>query len=81
MKQKRDPRFDSLSGKFNEDLYEKSYSFLNEYKKSEIEQIKSQISKEKDPVEKSRLQQLLSKLVSFFNIYIIYNTKNAEIKT
>ncbi|PKC14643.1 DUF947-domain-containing protein [Rhizophagus irregularis] len=64
MKQKRDPRFDSLSGKFNEDLYEKTYSFLNEYKKSEIEQIKSQISKEKDPVEKSRLQQLLSKLQS-----------------
>ncbi|CAG8475909.1 22859_t:CDS:2 [Rhizophagus irregularis] len=61
----RDPRFDSLSGKFNEDLYEKTYSFLNEYKKSEIEQIKSQISKEKDPVEKSRLQQLLSKLLVY----------------
>ena len=66
IKQRRDPRFDSLSGKFNEDLFEKSYSFLNEYKKSEIEQIKNQINKEKDPDEKSKLQWLLSKLVSFF---------------
>jgi ribosomal RNA-processing protein 36 len=45
-------------------LFEKSYSFLNEYKKSEIEQIKNQIKKEKDPNENFKLQQLLNKLVS-----------------
>ncbi|RIA99703.1 hypothetical protein C1645_811052 [Glomus cerebriforme] len=66
IRQRRDPRFDSLSGKFNEDLFEKSYTFLNEYKKSEIEQIKKQIKKEKDPNEKSKLQRLLNKLQSKF---------------
>ena len=28
----RDPRFDSASGKLNEDLFKKSYAFLDEYK-------------------------------------------------
>lgn len=34
VKKKRlvDPRFDSLSGRFNEDLFAKSYAFLDEYK-------------------------------------------------
>jgi ribosomal RNA-processing protein 36 len=27
-----DPRFDSMCGKLNQDLFEKSYSFLDEYK-------------------------------------------------
>ncbi|CAG8700541.1 16043_t:CDS:2, partial [Racocetra fulgida] len=57
------PRFDDLSGKFNEDLFEKSYNFLNEYKRSEIEEVKKRIDKEKDPEEKQKLQQLLNKLV------------------
>ncbi|CAI2173663.1 16575_t:CDS:2 [Funneliformis geosporum] len=48
VKHRRDPRFDSLSGKFNEDLFEKSYSFLDEYKKSEIELITNEIKKEID---------------------------------
>ncbi|CAG8512064.1 23121_t:CDS:2 [Dentiscutata erythropus] len=62
IKKRRDPRFDDLSGKFNEDLFEKSYSFLNEYKRSEIEEVKKSISKERDPEEKQKLQQLLNKL-------------------
>ncbi|CAG8565405.1 14103_t:CDS:2 [Cetraspora pellucida] len=64
IRKRRDPRFDDLSGKFNDDLFEKSYSFLNEYKKSEMEEIKKRISKEKDPEEKQKLQQLLNKLQS-----------------
>ncbi|RIB03813.1 hypothetical protein C2G38_740450 [Gigaspora rosea] len=64
IRKRRDPRFDDLSGKFNEDLFEKSYNFLNEYKRSEIEEIKKSINKEKDPEEKQKLQQLLNKLQS-----------------
>ncbi|CAG8571092.1 27708_t:CDS:2 [Gigaspora margarita] len=64
IRKRRDPRFDDLSGKFNEDLFEKSYDFLNEYKRSEIEEIKKSINKEKDPEEKQKLQQLLNKLQS-----------------
>ncbi|CAG8441786.1 16645_t:CDS:2 [Acaulospora colombiana] len=64
VKKRRDPRFDNLSGKFNEDLFEKSYDFLNEYKKSEIEELRNRINKEKDPEEAGKLKQLLSKLQS-----------------
>ena len=31
----RDPRFDDLSGTFNEDLFKKSYSFLDDMKTNE----------------------------------------------
>lgn len=31
-KNSRDPRFDSLSGNFNEILFNKSYEFLNDYR-------------------------------------------------
>ncbi|CAG8478269.1 12034_t:CDS:2 [Acaulospora morrowiae] len=64
IKKRRDPRFDNLSGKFNEDLFEKSYNFLNEYKDSEIKELQDRISKEKDPEEIEKLRQLLSKLQS-----------------
>ncbi|CAG8500473.1 6828_t:CDS:2 [Funneliformis caledonium] len=64
VKLRRDPRFDSLSGKFNEDLFEKSYSFLDDYKKSEIELVTNQMKKESDIKEKSKLQLLLNKLKS-----------------
>ncbi|CAJ0867319.1 12043_t:CDS:2, partial [Entrophospora sp. SA101] len=67
MKQKKDqanidPRFDNLSGKFNEGLFEKSYEFIEEYKKSEINEISKRIEKEKDIEEKQKLQQLLDKM-------------------
>jgi ribosomal RNA-processing protein 36 len=34
----RDPRFDAASGKLNEDLFKKSYAFLDEYKVHQIAQ-------------------------------------------
>jgi ribosomal RNA-processing protein 36 len=51
----RDPRFDSLSGKFNEDLFQKSYSFVEDYKQEELNELNEQLRKEKDPEEKERL--------------------------
>ncbi|KAG9291755.1 hypothetical protein G9A89_012040 [Geosiphon pyriformis] len=59
---RRDPRFDNISGKLNQDLFEKSYHFLNDYKTSEIKAIQKEIKNEKDLNEKERLQKLLSKL-------------------
>ncbi|CAJ0875570.1 14503_t:CDS:2 [Entrophospora sp. SA101] len=64
IKKNRDPRFDNLSGKFNEGLFEKSYEFIEEYKKSEINEISKRIEKEKDIEEKQKLQQLLDKMKS-----------------
>ncbi|KAJ2827445.1 rRNA biogenesis protein rrp36, partial [Coemansia furcata] len=43
--QTRDPRFDNLSGHFNEDLYEKSYGFLDKQQEEEIESLKAQMQK------------------------------------
>ena len=31
----RDPRFDDLSGRFNESMFEKAYSFLNDIRSQE----------------------------------------------
>ncbi|KAI7907570.1 uncharacterized protein BX663DRAFT_491346 [Cokeromyces recurvatus] len=61
---RRDPRFDKLSGHFNQDLFEKSYSFINDYKKSEMEMLKERIKKEKDADTKEQLQGLLKKMIS-----------------
>lgn len=33
----RDPRFDDLSGKFNENMFEKAYSFLDDITRREME--------------------------------------------
>jgi ribosomal RNA-processing protein 36 len=33
----RDPRFDNLSGKFNENMFEKAYSFLDDIRSQEKE--------------------------------------------
>ncbi|KAI9315536.1 hypothetical protein BX666DRAFT_1956555 [Dichotomocladium elegans] len=60
----RDPRFDKLSGKFNQDLFEKSYAFLNDYKKTEKEMLRERLKKEKNPEKREQLQNLLSKLIS-----------------
>jgi len=53
----RDPRFDTLSGKFNPDLFKKAYSFLDELKEKEIQELKQKIIEEKDPVMKEKLQR------------------------
>ncbi|KAJ2884744.1 rRNA biogenesis protein rrp36 [Coemansia aciculifera] len=64
--QTRDPRFDSLSGHFNEDLYEKSYGFLDRQQEEEIESLKTQMQKIKsrDPHEAQRIQTVVSSMQS-----------------
>lgn len=59
----RDPRFEKLSGHFNQDLFEKSYAFLDDYKKSEQDLLRQQIKKAKNPERREELQQLLLKMV------------------
>uniref|UniRef100_K3WEB5 rRNA biogenesis protein RRP36 n=1 Tax=Globisporangium ultimum (strain ATCC 200006 / CBS 805.95 / DAOM BR144) TaxID=431595 RepID=K3WEB5_GLOUD len=38
-----DPRFDSLSGRLNQDLFKKSYAFLDEYKQNELDELKRKL--------------------------------------
>ncbi|CAB3996442.1 ribosomal RNA processing 36 homolog [Paramuricea clavata] len=54
----RDPRFDNLSGKFNENMFEKAYSFLDDIRSQEKEQVKKAITREKDPNQKTKLHSL-----------------------
>lgn len=43
----RDPRFDSLSGKFNPDLFDKSYAFIEDLKEKEMKQLEVKMKKTK----------------------------------
>lgn len=57
----RDPRFDPLMGEMDESKARKAYSFLDEYRDSELADLKAQVKKTKNPDEKERLKrQVLS---------------------
>ncbi|KAJ2617210.1 rRNA biogenesis protein rrp36 [Coemansia sp. RSA 1365] len=62
----RDPRFDSLSGHLNEDLFEKSYEFLEKQQQEEMEELRKQAGKlkNKNPGEAQRIQKALGSLQS-----------------
>lgn len=55
-----DPRFDSLSGKLNYDLYRKSYKWIEEKQENEAKELQEQMFKEGDDSEKRRIQVLIS---------------------
>ncbi|OAA71591.1 hypothetical protein ISF_02142 [Cordyceps fumosorosea ARSEF 2679] len=57
----RDPRFDPLMGTVDEDKMRRAYAFLDDYRDSEMADLKAQIKKTKNPTEKEALKrQLLS---------------------
>ncbi|MCJ1390763.1 rRNA biogenesis protein rrp36 [Xylographa bjoerkii] len=57
----RDPRFEALSGSLDTTKLDKNYSFLNDYRTSEISALKTNIRSTKDDVVKEALKrQLLS---------------------
>lgn len=58
VKKKRvlDPRFEAQSGRLNEDLFNKSYAFLDEYKQRELQQLKQQLKKTKSVPKKDELK-------------------------
>jgi len=60
----RDPRFDHLSGKFDQEGFDKAYSFLDDYRKDEVEKLKGQLKGSKDEWEQERLKRKSSKLSS-----------------
>ena len=58
----RDPRFDDLSGNYNEEMFEKSYDFINDIKRQELEAVKKQLKKVKNKEKKEQLKGLLRKM-------------------
>ncbi len=62
----RDPRFDRLSGKLSEDLFEKSYSWMTDVAQRDAKELRDLASKEKDAdsraqilVQAARIEQKL----------------------
>jgi len=58
----RDPRFDELSGTFNQEKFEKAYSFLDEVKANEKKQLQRELQKTKQPERKQQLDSLLKRM-------------------
>ncbi|XP_063774806.1 ribosomal RNA processing protein 36 homolog isoform X2 [Pseudophryne corroboree] len=59
---RRDPRFDDLSGAYKEDVFEKTYSFLNDIKKREKQVVEKKLQKTRNPDLKEKLEQLLRRM-------------------
>ncbi|XP_032419716.1 ribosomal RNA processing protein 36 homolog isoform X2 [Xiphophorus hellerii] len=59
---RRDPRFDSLSGEYKPEIFEKTYKFINDIKHREKEVIKKQLKKTKTDRKKEKLEFLLKRL-------------------
>ncbi|KAG6010075.1 hypothetical protein E4U54_008430 [Claviceps lovelessii] len=60
----RDPRFDPLVGKLDETRARKAYAFLDEYRESEMADLRAQIKKAKNPDEKEALKRQLMSMES-----------------
>ncbi|CAK9838068.1 rRNA processing protein Rrp36 [Schizosaccharomyces pombe] len=60
----RDPRFDSLSGNLSKDKVKKNYGFLNEYRVSEIQQLRDELKICKDQERAESIRQTLKSLLS-----------------
>ncbi|KAL8791402.1 MAG: hypothetical protein Q9213_000018 [Squamulea squamosa] len=60
----RDPRFEPVTGPVNEEKAKKNYSFLNDYRDSEMNDLKSQIRQTKDATAKEKLKRSLLSMES-----------------
>ncbi|KAK9355745.1 hypothetical protein V1523DRAFT_403979 [Lipomyces doorenjongii] len=54
---RRDPRFESLSGKFDDAQFRKNYAFLDDYRAAELKDLSQRLKKTKDPNEIQNLQR------------------------
>ncbi|KAK7208227.1 hypothetical protein BZA70DRAFT_308975 [Myxozyma melibiosi] len=61
---RRDPRFEALSGKFDDTQFRKNYGFLNEYRERELAELKERMAKTRDPVEVARMKKEYQSLES-----------------
>lgn len=61
--EQHDPRFGERAGKLNQDLFKKSFSFIEEIKKDEKSLVIKETRKTRDPEKKKKLQQLLQQMV------------------
>jgi ribosomal RNA-processing protein 36 len=60
----RDPRFDETTQNVNSAHFKQNYAFLDAYRQSEVEALKKELERSKDPEDRRRLKQLLGKYKS-----------------
>lgn len=60
----RDPRFEPTSGPIDEERTKKNYGFLDEYRKSEMSELRSAVRHTKDPITKDKLKRALLRMES-----------------
>ncbi|XP_070684029.1 ribosomal RNA processing protein 36 homolog [Pempheris klunzingeri] len=58
----RDPRFDDLSGEYKPEIFEKTYKFISDIKRTEKEVVQKQLKKTKSNKKKEKLQFLLKRM-------------------
>jgi len=58
----RDPRFDDLSGTFNEHAFRKSYSFVDEHRGTELKAAMAELKKTKDEDRREQLVKLVQRM-------------------
>ena len=63
----RDPRFGQRSGKFNETMFKKAYSFLDGMKEGERQMAEKEMRKTRDPERRSQLHRLIQNMVITFH--------------
>ena len=65
----RDPRFEEGAGQLNQDLFKKSYAFVDDMKKKEKLLIQKEVKKTKNTEKKAQLQSLLVRMVRLHTLY------------
>ncbi|KAG6039804.1 hypothetical protein E4U41_002128 [Claviceps citrina] len=60
----RDPRFDPLVGKLDEGKARRAYAFLDDYRETEMADLRARIKKAKDPAEREALKRQLMSMES-----------------
>lgn len=58
----RDPRFDHLCGSFNEKAFKNAYSFINDIRISEKDQLKRELKTETDPSRQEKIKYLIQRM-------------------
>ncbi|XP_054153675.1 ribosomal RNA processing protein 36 homolog [Oppia nitens] len=57
-----DPRFDDRSGKYSESVFNKTYSFINDMRDKELNELKKMLKKTKNEEKRKELQFLLQRM-------------------
>jgi hypothetical protein len=67
-----DPRFSDISGKMDEKIFAKNYSFLDDYRDNEIAVISKVVKKTKSAAKKEELKAELLKYVEYIIYYVVW---------